>query len=75
MRPFFQRPKSDAKTNVVKLFIMCPLTDRPAYTGLSLTRDMFERLDLSHNIFLCPNYGKPHIWKREDILEDMLDPA
>jgi len=54
-----------------RIMIACPTTGQLVPTGLTLSREEFERAVLSGSVTRCPACGRIHAWtKRDASLED-----
>jgi hypothetical protein len=49
-----------------QVFIMCPQTQRYAYTGLNLSWNEIDSLDLGEQSFECKECGHHHVWTKDD---------
>ena len=45
------------------IFIMCPQTKQPAYTGIEIGREAFSMLPRLSAVMRCPACGGRHTWK------------
>lgn len=49
-----------------QVFVYCPETEKPVYTGLNFDWFTFEGLEIGEQSLDCPVCGKTHSWTRED---------
>jgi endogenous inhibitor of DNA gyrase (YacG/DUF329 family) len=50
------------------LMIKCPVTGKPAPTGMSLDKKAFDSTTLKDNLINCPHCKKMHAWSKKDVL-------
>ena len=51
---------------MARIFVTCPETNMPVYTGLAMDRPSFESSTLEDERVTCPHCGKVHVWQKED---------
>jgi hypothetical protein len=53
-------------TPMPRIFVTCPETEMPVYTGVAMDESLFKSSDLRDKRVMCPHCGKVHVWKKED---------
>jgi hypothetical protein len=57
----------DAKGKLMaRIFVTCPETNMPVYTGLAMDKSSFESSTLRDKRVTCPHCGKVHVWQKEE---------
>ncbi len=57
----------DAKGKpMARIFVTCPETDMPVYTGLAMDKSSFESSTFRDKRVTCPHCGKVHVWQKEE---------
>lgn len=51
---------------MARIFVTCPETEMPVYTGIAMDESSFESSDLQDKRVMCPHCGKVHVWQKED---------
>ncbi len=49
-----------------QVFIRCPETGRPVYTGFNFEWPTFETIELEKQSLDCPCCGSRHEWRKDD---------
>jgi hypothetical protein len=53
---------------MASIFILCPTTRKPAYTGIEIKSEAFKDLPLLSAMMRCPSCGGEHSWNTKKAL-------
>lgn len=51
---------------MARIFVTCPETNMPVYTGIAMDESSYESADFENETVKCPHCGKVHMWQKED---------
>jgi endogenous inhibitor of DNA gyrase (YacG/DUF329 family) len=53
---------------VNRIFVRCPNTGKPVFTGFAMDPAIFESSPVEQNAIHCPTCGKEHQWQKKDAI-------